>query len=69
MEDTATELDALKARTIAGIYRCLAMLAAGIARDHLSCGKAACLRSGRCRGFACEPDIDDGDEPATGGPH
>jgi hypothetical protein len=46
---------ATRKRTIDAAYRCVAKLIARIARDHERCGKAACVRSRRCRGFACEP--------------
>ena len=48
---------ATRQRTIDAVYRCLDMLAAQIGRDHERCGKAACRRAGRCRGFACVPDV------------
>ena len=35
------------------------LLAIAAGRDYEHCGKAACARSRRCRGFACEPDGDD----------
>ena len=48
-------------RALAALERCLRIAVAGIGRDHERCGKAACARSRRCRGFACEPDAE-GDE-------
>jgi hypothetical protein len=47
---------ARRRRVIDTAYRCLAKLVSHIACDHEHCGKAACARSRRCRGFACEPD-------------
>jgi hypothetical protein len=40
------------------------LIAIAASRDYERCGKAACARSRRCRGFACEPDA--GDEAAYG---
>jgi hypothetical protein len=57
MDIADDELETLKARTIDRLHRSLIALVAGIGRDHQPCGKAACARSHRCRGFACEPDI------------
>jgi hypothetical protein len=47
---------AARRRAVDAVGRCLVTLIAGIARDHQHCGKAACARSRRCRGFVCEPD-------------
>jgi hypothetical protein len=47
---------ARRQRTLDALYRCAARLAGTIGRDWHDCGKAACARSRRCRGFACEPD-------------
>ena len=35
------------------------LIAIAAGRDYEHCGKAACARSRRCRGFACEPDAAD----------
>ena len=53
------ELECLKARTIDRLSECIARFTGQLARDWAYCGKAACARSRRCRGFACEPDGDD----------
>ena len=53
------ELECLKERTIERLSECLARFTGQLARDWAYCGKAACARSRRCRGFACEPDADD----------
>jgi hypothetical protein len=50
------ELECLKERTLGRLSECIARFAGQIARDWAHCGKAACARSRRCRGFACEPD-------------
>ena len=67
----ATYLDALRLSkgafraTMSGtllvlaVARCMRLLAIAAGRDYEHCGKAACARSRRCRGFACEPDDDD----------
>ena len=47
---------ASRARIVERVERCLRALLVGMGRDYLHCGKAACARSRRCRGFACEPD-------------
>jgi hypothetical protein len=53
---TQDEVDAAsRRRALDGFHRCVALLAAAIGRDWRHCGKAACKRSRRCRGFACEP--------------
>jgi hypothetical protein len=49
------ELECLKERTIDRLGECIARFAGQIARDWAHCGKAACARSRRCRGFACQP--------------
>ena len=54
---TQDEIDAARRRRIVdGIHRCIALLLDGIAREWAYCGKAACKRARRCRGFACEPE-------------
>jgi hypothetical protein len=35
--------------------RCMRTILIAMGRDYERCGKAACARSRRCRGFACEP--------------
>jgi len=54
------ELECLKERTLDRLAQCMAQFTSQLARDWAYCGKAACARSRRCRGFACEPDEDDG---------
>jgi hypothetical protein len=57
---TQDEIDAAtRKRTLDGMDRCLALLVGQVARDWRDCGKAACKRSRRCRGFACEPGRDE----------
>jgi hypothetical protein len=57
---TQDEVDAAtRRRAIDGLHRCMALLAGALGRDWRHCGKAACARSRRCRGFACEPDARD----------
>ena len=53
--------EASRRRAIEALERALRLLAIAAGRDHEHCGKAICARSRRCRGFACEPDIEDGD--------
>jgi hypothetical protein len=48
-------------RALAALERALQTMLAGLSRDHQRCGKAACARSRRCRGTACEPDREDGE--------
>ena len=50
-----SESEDVHARARHGILRCAALLLRAISRDWQHCGKTACLRSRRCRGFACEP--------------
>ena len=45
--------EATRRRTFDAFHRVLARLTGDVARDWQHCGKAACLRSRRCRGFAC----------------
>ncbi len=52
-----SEREAIRARVIATAYRCLERLIRHMSRDWPHCGKAVCLRSRRCRGFACALDI------------
>ena len=52
------EIDAAsRQRAFDALYRALDRLVRGAAEDWRHCGKAACLRSRRCRGFACEPKV------------
>ena len=51
----------VRERAIAGIERCLRQVLVAIGRDYEACGKAACARSRRCRGFACEAAMEDDD--------
>jgi hypothetical protein len=53
------ELQCLKERTLDRLAQCMAQFTSQLARDWAYCGKAACARSRRCRGFACEPDAND----------
>lgn len=48
------ELELIRERTIERANRVMALMLADLARDYERCGKAACVRSRRCRGFACE---------------
>lgn len=50
---------AIRADIIASIERSLRHLLIAIGRDYEDCGKAACARSRRCRGFACEQGLED----------
>jgi hypothetical protein len=58
-QDDEDDDDQVRARVVAGVERCLRGLLVAIGRDYRHCGKAACARSRRCRGFACEPDVAD----------
>ncbi len=58
---TQHEIDAAtRRRTIDRFERVMARMLADIARGYERCGKAACVRSRRCRGTACELEADDG---------
>jgi hypothetical protein len=46
---------ASRRRAVDAVARCMRLLAIAAGRDYEHCGKAACARSRRCRGFACEP--------------
>jgi hypothetical protein len=60
---TQAEIDAAsRRRAIDALERAVARMTRAVGRDWQHCGKAACLRSRRCRGFVCEPEI--GDEEA-----
>ena len=51
------EIDAAsRRRALDALQRTMARLAGAIGGDWRRCGKAACARSRRCRGFACETD-------------
>jgi hypothetical protein len=56
--EAARELSHVRQRTLDAIDRCLALLVELAAEDWRRCGKAACARSRRCRGFACEPKME-----------
>jgi hypothetical protein len=63
---TQDEIDAAgRRRALDAMHRCLALLVGVVARDWRHCGKAACARSRRCRGFACEPEVDGEDAPGA----
>jgi hypothetical protein len=49
------EIKCIRKRTLDGIERCVVLLLDAIRRDWRDCGKAACARSRRCRGLACDP--------------
>ena len=55
-EKAEAENEAIQERLIASVYRCLVLQAGQLARDWRHCGKAACLRSRRCRGAGCVLD-------------
>ena len=61
---THAETDAARDGALAALERSLRLMASQIAGDHRHCGKAACARSRRCRGFACEPHLDDDESGA-----
>ena len=57
------EIESARDRVLDGIMRRLRQLVIAVSRDYAYCGKAACKRSRRCRGMACEPVVGDrGDE-------
>jgi hypothetical protein len=62
MTATHDPIEDIRQRVIDGIDRCRRKILIALNRDYQHCGKASCARSRRCRGFACEPDLD-GDEP------
>jgi hypothetical protein len=49
----AAQIAAGRARTLDALERCIVRLVDLLDPDHSFCGKAACRRSRRCRGFAC----------------
>jgi hypothetical protein len=55
-DTTGDTLEHTRRRTLERMHRCLSRLLGAVARDWQSCGKAACLRSRRCRRLVCEPD-------------
>ena len=55
---------AIRERIVERVLNAARYLLIAIGRDWERCGKAACKRSRRCRGFACEPQ-DFETEPAT----
>lgn len=56
-KNPSSEREAIRARVIATAYRCLERLIRHMSRDWLYCGKAACWRSRRCRGSACDEHV------------
>jgi hypothetical protein len=50
---------ASRRRAFDAVARCMRLVAIAAGRDYEHCGKVACARLRRCRGFACEPDADD----------
>jgi hypothetical protein len=59
------EIDAVsRERALDALHRALTRLTGAAAEDWRHCGKAACLRSSRCRGFACEPETSGDDVEA-----
>ena len=52
------DIDAIRQSAIDSTYRCIRLLLVSLGRDYQHCGKASWARSRRCRGFACEPDLD-----------
>ncbi|HUR57132.1 MAG TPA: hypothetical protein VM029_05455 [Opitutaceae bacterium] len=56
---TQDEIDAAsRRRALDALQRVLTRLTGDVARDWQRCGKAACARSRRCRGFACKPETE-----------
>jgi hypothetical protein len=55
------EIEVLQDRITRRVEWCIRALLIAMGRDYLRCGKAACARSRRCRGFACEPEVSDED--------
>jgi hypothetical protein len=53
-EPADAELERTRKRTRDRVRRCFSLLLGAVARDWQHCGKAACLRSRRCRGLVCE---------------
>ena len=49
---------ASRSQALDAVYRCLDRMLASLARDYAHCGKAACARARRCRGFACKLEED-----------
>lgn len=62
--ESDAEIEAIHARITERVLRCLRMQLVAIGRDYERCGKAACARSRRCRGFACEPQVASDDDDA-----
>jgi hypothetical protein len=48
---------AIRERIVERVLNASRYLLIAIGRDWERCGKAACKRSRRCRGFACEPEV------------
>ncbi len=55
VNDANVRIETVRARAIRSAMRCVRSLLIALGRDYERCGKAACARSRRCRGFACEP--------------
>jgi len=53
-ELATAEIEAARERTIEAAERCIVVMLKALGQTWQRCGKAACLRSRRCRGFACE---------------
>ena len=52
----ADDIENIRERTLASAYRAIEKMLVTITRDYERCGKAACARARRCRGFACTPN-------------
>jgi hypothetical protein len=50
------DIETIRRRAVQSVMRCMRTILIAMGRDYERCGKAACTRSRRCRGFACEPD-------------
>ena len=48
-------IETIRRRAIQSAMRCIRALLIQLGRDYERCGKAACARTRRCRGLACEP--------------
>ena len=54
-EASDREIDMIRERITESVMHCLRLQLIAIGRDWQRCGKAACARTRRCRGLACEP--------------
>lgn len=45
-------------RIVDSLYRIVRLMLIRMNRDHETCGKQSCRRSRRCRGEACEREIE-----------